>query len=45
VRRGRVAYLSLTPLKKRSLRGPEGRIALDVLRLRAVVARWLGAEA
>jgi hypothetical protein len=32
VRRGRVAYLCLTPDQKRALRDAEGQIALDVLR-------------
>jgi hypothetical protein len=32
VRRGRVAYICLTPEQKRAFRDPEGRIALDVLR-------------
>jgi hypothetical protein len=32
VRRGRVAYLCLTPTQVRELRDPDGRIALDVLR-------------
>jgi hypothetical protein len=32
VRRGRVVYLCLTPAQAKSLRDPEGRIALDVLR-------------
>jgi hypothetical protein len=32
VRRGRVAYICLTPEQKRALQDPEGRIALDVLR-------------
>jgi hypothetical protein len=32
VRRGRVAYICLTRERKRGLRDPEGRIALDVLR-------------
>ena len=32
VRRGRVAYLCLTPEQKRALRDPEGQVALNVLR-------------
>jgi hypothetical protein len=32
VRRGRVAYLCLTPEQKRQFRDPDGKLALDVLR-------------